>query len=170
MQEKKENESGHVSSEIEICRAGLEDLELLMQWRMEVLHDVFSIPENQPVEALAKENRRYYEQMLPSEGHIACFAKWNGKLAGCGGICIYQEMPSPDNPGGGCGYLMNIYTRPTFRGRGIGRRVVDWLVEQARMRNITRIYLETSDTGRSLYERSGFVEMQNMMQKRSQTE
>lgn len=149
--------------DIKIRKAEITDIDLLMKWRMTVLHEVFSIPQEQPMKNLERENQSYYEAMLPTGGHIACFAYLNGEIVGCGGICIYQEMPSPDNHSGQCAYLMNVYTRPEFRGYGIGETVVRWLVGQAVQRNITKIYLETSEPGRKLYEKAGFLDMPNMM-------
>lgn len=148
---------------IEIRRGTLDDLELLMEWRMRVLHEVFSVPPDDPMAALAQENRAYYQAALPAEGHIACFACVGGQIVGCGGVCIYREMPSPDNPSGQCAYLMNIYTLPDFRGQGVGRAVVSWLVERVEQRGITKIYLETSESGRPLYQQLGFTDMGGYM-------
>ena len=149
--------------EIEIRKAELTDIDLLMEWRMRVLHEVFSIPDDQPTEELEQVNRLYYQSTLGTGGHIACFAYMKNEIVGCGGICLYQEMPSPDNASGQCAYLMNIYTCPQFRGRGVGETVVQWLVGQAALKNITKIYLETSKAGRKLYEKTGFVPMPDMM-------
>lgn len=105
----------------------------------------------------------YYQRAIPAGEHIACFAHVGEEMVGCGGICFYREMPSPDNPSGYCAYLMNIYTRPSFRGHGIGRAVVAWLIRQARQREITKIYFETSENGRPLYEKMGFSNMNGYM-------
>ena len=48
--------------EIQIRQATIQDLNVLMQWRMEVLHEVFSIPSERSVTELESENRRYYQQ------------------------------------------------------------------------------------------------------------
>lgn len=148
---------------VTIQRATLADMDLLLQWRMEVLRAVFSIPPHQSTDKLLEENRRYYQQALATGGHIACFACLDGEIVGCGGICLYQEMPSPDNPTGKCAYLMNIYIRPPYRKRGIGEAIVKWLTAQAVQLGISKIYLETSPAGRRLYQRTGFVPMQDMM-------
>lgn len=79
-------------------------------------------------------------------------------------MCLYRKMPSPDNPNGECAYLMNIYARSRFRKHGIGNRIVRWLVEQACQRNISKIYLETSEVGRPLYQTIGFSDMKDMME------
>ena len=149
--------------EIEIRKAALEDIELLMEWRMEVLHEVFSIPSSKNTDELEQENRAYYQRALAQEEHIACFACMEDKIIGCGGICFYREMPSPDNPTGKCAYLMNIYINPQFRKQGVGEAIVKWLVEQATKRGISKIYLETSEAGKRLYTKLGFVPMQDMM-------
>ena len=74
-------------------------------------------------------------------------------------------MPSPDNPTGKCAYLMNIYTKPQFRKRGVGEAIIKWLVAQAIMRGIPKIYLETSKAGKQLYTKLGFIPMQDMMKR-----
>lgn len=148
--------------DITIRQAGLNDLDTLISWRMEVLREVFGIPAGQDMTELEQANRKYYQTMLQTDGHIACFA-CHEEIIGCGGICIYQELPSPDNPTGMCAYLMNIYTRPQFRGQGAGERIVRWLVEQAMQRGVTKIYLETSDCGRNLYQRMGFTPMMDYL-------
>ncbi|MBU3217408.1 GNAT family N-acetyltransferase (plasmid) [Clostridium estertheticum] len=146
-----------------IRRATLKDLDILIDWRMEVLHEVFSVSQNQSLKALEEANRIYYQNALLNEEHIACFAYQEENIIACGGICLYKEMPSPDNPSGTCAYLMNIYTRSRFRGQGVGKQVVSWLVQEAVQRKVTKIYLETSEAGRALYHELGFQPMIDYM-------
>lgn len=95
--------------------------------------------------------------------HIACFAELDGQPVACGSICLQEELPSPDNPSGRCAYLMNMYTRPAHRGKGIAGAVVDWVVDQAKRAGAGKIYLETTPAGRGVYERAGFVDLPAMM-------
>lgn len=149
--------------DITILEADPADLDLLIRWRMEVLHCVFSIPADADTTELRQANLDYYTKALSDDSHIACFAIIDGKTIGCGGVCLYDEMPSPDNPTGHCAYLMNIYVRPEHRGRGVAKRIVRWLVGAALSRGIKKIYLETSEAGRLLYEMLGFSDMKDMM-------
>ena len=157
-------------NDITIRQASLDDLDLLIQWRMEVLHCVFSIPADADTAELRQQNIDYYRKALANDSHIACFAykasPSGGGLegaVGCGGLCLYDEMPSPDNPTGHCAYLMNIYVRPEHQGHGTGKRIVRWLVGAALSRGIKKIYLETSEAGRLLYSVLGFSDMKDMM-------
>jgi ribosomal protein S18 acetylase RimI-like enzyme len=151
-------------------------METLLDWRMEVLDHVFP---GRDLSGLRAASRRYYQGQLGS-GHIACFAleepgnpageqeagsagDWKERIIGCGGICLQQEMPSPDNPSGRCGYLMNIYVRPKHRHQGHARGMVDWLMDQARAWGAEKIWLEASEEGRPLYETLGFTDLPAIM-------
>lgn len=149
--------------DITIRKATPEDLDTLMQWRMRVLAEVFSLPPEADTVPLEEANRAYYRRSIADGSHIACFASHEDRIVGCGGICIYREMPSPDNPSGRCGYLMNIYTVPEYRGHGIGEKTTQWLISQAREQGVDKIFLESSAPGRGLYPRMGFVPMPDMM-------
>lgn len=148
---------------IEVEEIGVERIEELMRWRMEVLREVFSLGADADVSALEAENRAYYEREIRSGGHVACLAMLDGEAVGCGGACLQLEMPSPDNPNGRCAYLMNIYTRLESRGNGVGAAVVAWLIEKAKEWGAGKIYLEATEAGRALYERTGFAELPGMM-------
>lgn len=148
---------------ITIKKAEIEDIELLVKWRIEVLREVFEIPFDLSLDELRAENEKYYLSELASGGHIACFAYLDGTIIGCGGVCIYREMPSPDNFTGMCAYLMNIYTRPDYRKMGVGNEIVNWLIKRAEEKGITKIYLETSEAGEKLYRKIGFSDMENML-------
>jgi len=58
---------------------------------------------------------------------------------------------------------MNIYTRKQYRRQGAGTMIVTWLKNQALEQGITKIYLETSMAGKSLYLKTGFADMPDMM-------
>ena len=150
---------------VSVRKASLSELDLLMEWRMRVLAEVFSDSERPDWESIRKNNERYYKEHLGDDTHTACFAadEENGTIIGCGGICYQQEMPSPDNLSGTNGYLMNIYTIPELRGAGIGRRIVEFLIGDARTRKTEKIYLESSAEARHMYKEIGFSDMLDYM-------
>lgn len=132
----------------------------LMHWRKEVIENVFGTT---PSKRLLAANRRYYLQHIADGSHIAIVASVDDTDAGCGAICLSDELPSPDNPSGHCAYLMNIYVRKNYRSRGIGRQMVEWLVTKAREMGCGKIYLETTDAAHSLYNSVGFKELPGIM-------
>lgn len=132
----------------------------LMYWRKEVIEEVFGCI---PSKRLLVANRRYYRKHIEDGTHIAIVAAIYDIDVGCGSICLSEELPSPDNHSGQCAYLMNIYVRKEYRGRGIGHSIVHWLVEKAHQLDCGKIWLETSDGARSLYTTTGFKELSGIM-------
>ncbi|MCD8026331.1 MAG: GNAT family N-acetyltransferase [Clostridiales bacterium] len=149
--------------DIMIKKADISDLDELMKWREIVLRAVFSIPYEKNIDELLAANKNYYQSALEKGEHVACFAHSENQIVGCGGLCIYNEMPSPDNPTGICGYLMNIYTVTNMRRRGVAKAVVEWLIREAKDRKAHKIYLEASEEAYSLYKKSGFSDMNGYM-------
>jgi len=147
---------------VTIRKAGLADLGLLMDWRMRVLAEVFADSRDVDWEALRGRNEDYYHQHLADGSHSALFAiDDTGAIVGCGGICYQAEMPSPDNPSGTCGYLMNVFATPEARGRGVGHAIVRALIGDARVRGTGKVYLESSEMARRLYQGMGFAPMRD---------
>ena len=138
----------------------IKDIDELMNWRAEVIETVFG---EKPSFQLLDANRKYYEKHIADGSHIAFLASYDGKEVGSGSICITDELPSPDNPSGHCAYLMNIYVREGYREHGIGHAIVGKLLEEAQRLDCEKIYLETTDEGRGVYESLGFRDMPDMM-------
>ena len=59
---------------------------------------------------------------------------------------------------------MNMYTDPEYRRKGIAYKILDMLVQDSKTRGITSISLEATDMGRPLYEKYGFVKMNDEME------
>jgi putative acetyltransferase len=77
-------------------------------------------------------------------------ARNDGRAAGCGGVLLVGREYAE---------VKRMYVRPAFRGRGVGRLMLDHLIAQARAHGLTVIRLETGIHQReaiSLYERRGF--------------
>jgi putative acetyltransferase len=77
----------------------------------------------------------------------------SGVVVGCGGLYPYAP---------GTVELRKMYFRPSVRGRGMGRKLLDDLIAEARRRGFRRIELETASNlvaAIALYERAGFQEV-----------
>lgn len=138
----------------------IKDINELLKWRREVIFNVFGV---EPSEELMERNEDYYRRRVEDGTHLAFVALSSGKEAGCGALCLTEELPSPDNPSGKCAYLMNIYVKNEFREKGIGHALVTHLIEEAKSRDCGKIYLETTESGRPVYASLGFHDLPDMM-------
>ncbi|MFR1872214.1 MAG: GNAT family N-acetyltransferase, partial [Coprococcus sp.] len=75
-----------------------------------------------------------------------------------------RVMPTYHNVSGNKAYIMNMYTNPNYRRKGIAYKTLKLLVDDARKKGITHISLEATDMGRPLYEKFGFVKMNDEME------
>ena len=113
---------------------------------------------------IRRQSEEYYAQALKDGSHAAYLVYDGGMVVGAGGISFFRVMPTCHNPTGKKGYIMNMYTNPGYRHRGIAYKMLDFLVMEARSRGIRHISLETTEMGRPLYEKYGFAGMKNEME------
>ena len=59
---------------------------------------------------------------------------------------------------------MNMYTAPEYRRQGIAIYTLDLLVNDVREQGVLQIALEATEMGRPLYEKYGFVQMEDEME------
>jgi len=110
------------------------------------------------------ESYKYYQNCFEKDAHVAYLVYDGDNIAGCGGISFYEVMPTYSNPRGTNAYIMNMYTRPEYRRRGIASKTLDLLIQEAINRGIKKISLEATEMGRLVYEKYGFVRMQDEME------
>lgn len=141
-----------------------QDIESLVATRIEVLKAANKLRSDTEMKTVEEESEKYFRSGFESGSFEAYFVKDGDKIVGTGGVSFYQVMPTYHNSTGKKAYIMNMYTHPDYRRRGIACRVLDLLVEEIKKRGITVISLEATEMGRSLYEKYGFTAMPNEME------
>jgi len=80
----------------------------------------------------------------------------SGCVCGGGGVL---RCPWPANPKDPCterAVVLNVYTEPDFRKRGVARQVMLTILAWVKEHGFRAVYLHASAEGRGLYERLGF--------------
>lgn len=130
-----------------------EDIELLMNLRLEMLKLVNNLPEDYKYgESFIANSRKYFLEGNQS----TVIALSEGKAVGCASMSYIEVMPTFDHPTGNRGHLMNVYTNPNYQRRGIARQMVNMLIEEARQKGATEISLDATEKGKPLYSALGF--------------
>ncbi len=144
--------------------ATVDDIDILVKSRIEVLRAANKLDEQTDMSEVEEQSRKYYEKALCNGAHLAVLVTDNGKVVGTGGVSYYEVMPTYHNPSGTKAYIMNMYTRPEYRRRGIAYKTLDILVRNAIGRRTGQITLEATDMGRPLYVKYGFTQMESEME------
>ena len=145
-------------------KATIDDLELLTETRIEVLRAANQLCDDVDMSEVKRQSCEYYTKALKNDTHVAYLVFDDELFVGAGGISYFQVMPTYHNPTGRKAYIMNMYTKPEYRRKGIAFKMLDLLVADAKTRGITAISLEATDMGRPLYEKYGFIRMENEME------
>jgi ribosomal protein S18 acetylase RimI-like enzyme len=137
-------------------RAEAGDVESLAQMRLLYLAEDFGELAPEELAALEKRLPGYFEEHLDGD-LMAYVADEDGVVASCVLMLVVVKPASPAFPTGMTGTLLNVYTLPSFRRRGLAGALVGMAIEDAREMGLAYIDLKATRAGAGLYERLGFL-------------
>ena len=149
---------------MEYRRATADDIDELVELRMAMRaeREVADCPVS--LEVFRSGTVKYFREHMSDEDFIVWVAIDIGAIVATSGLCIHHVPPTYGNPSGKVAYLVNMYTVPKHRGKGIASRLLEYLVEEARQRGCGRVTLNTSSAGRRIYENHGFRDVAGEME------
>jgi GNAT superfamily N-acetyltransferase len=80
----------------------------------------------------------------------------SGRISGGGGVLLCPWPASPKDPCTERAVILNVYTEPEFRKRGIARQIMLTIMAWLKQRGLHAVNLHASAEGRRLYEKLGF--------------
>jgi GNAT superfamily N-acetyltransferase len=80
----------------------------------------------------------------------------SGRVAGGGGVLLSPWPANPKDPCTERAVILNVYTEPEFRKRGIARRIMLTILDWVKEKGFRAVNLHASPEGRRLYEQLGF--------------
>jgi GNAT superfamily N-acetyltransferase len=149
---------------VPIRAATVADVETLAALRAAFLAEVSGADPTDP--RLLDALRRYFRVAVPAGefvAHIAETAETAPLAVATGGLVFHRHAPSAKSLDGLEGYVMNMYTAPAWRGRGIAGRLLQLLLANARRRGCARVSLHAVPPARPLYAQAGFAAVDSEM-------
>ena len=137
---------------MEFRKADMKDIDHLSQIRKKQLIDEGQDPDIDIDEKL----KSFFERQMKEEKMVEWVAIEDEKIVGTAAIMFLDFPPSFSNQIGIRGYITNMYTDPSYRRKGIALTLLNQLIEEAKQRNITHIFLSASEYGKPVYEKCGF--------------
>ncbi len=155
-----------------IRRATAVDAPIVAWQRARMWQDMGDLPDElfEPLRARAE---IHFTGALETGEYVAWLAKADSspeKIIGGAGILLRAALPSPRKfkgrtiglTEGKLGLLINVFTEPDWRRRGVGRSLMQQVIEWSREERLDRLVLHASDAGRALYEKMGFIATNEM--------
>jgi len=136
-------------------RATLEDIEALVQLRLQLFWETGEVREPASLPEVVEMTRSYLQEHLPTEQFLVWVAESEGQIIGTSGLLFFEKPPTIRRQREA--YIMNMYTLPAWQRRGVASALLQEILTYVRTTPARRIWLRTTESGRRLYEKHGFV-------------
>ena len=151
-----------MSERFTIRPATLEDVDAIAEHRARMFDemDQLSPAGFETLRTKSRERLRDFITRGDYLGWLAIPAQARNIIAGGAGIQLREVLPHPNRnkiAEGRHAIILNVFTEPAWRHQGVARLLVQRIIDWTRAERLDRLVLHSSEAGRALYERLGFV-------------
>jgi GNAT superfamily N-acetyltransferase len=139
------------------------DAGIIASHRARMFRDMGQVPPETFETLRAGAERWLAERFRSGEyvGWLASRASSPDEIIAGAGVQLRRVAPHPNGKGGVAGgrhaIVINVFTEPEWRRRGLGEALTREILEWAKEERLDRLLLHASKEGRRLYDRLGFV-------------
>lgn len=149
-------------------QATVADADIIARHRALMFEEMHELaPER--ADELRQKTSRYLRDALPRGEYVGWLvvpAEAPDTVVAGAGAQVRNTLPHPrepvDAPHGRQAIVLNVYTDPAWRGRGVAELLMRQVMAWAGESGMHTLVLHASDAGRPLYERLGFVATNEM--------
>ena len=136
-------------------KANENDIEALTELRIEFLTEDYGEISADKLSRISANLPPYFRGHLNKDLFVyVCRNK--GLIAGCCFLYISEKPSNPSFISGKTGTVLNVYTRPEYRKKGIARELMKMLITESEQMRLDFIELQATDNGYHLYKSLGF--------------
>ena len=144
-------------------KAILSDAAKLAEIRSIFLKEINNVTSEEERIIVEQANLEYFRTALGNNTFTSWIALDNEEIIATSGLSFSIVPPVFHVLDGKVAYIMNIFTFPLYRNRGIGTELFKRIVEEAKQFGYKKITLNASDMGKPLYEKYGFKDVHGGM-------
>jgi len=142
--------------QIKIRRACAEDLKHILHHRVAMFEEM-GFREAAVLGQVEAASRKYFAEALWAQTYLGWIAEDSGgQVVGGGGIVVAAWPGFPGENQTKRAWILNMYTEPRVRRRGVARELMKAMTEWCRSEGYGSVSLHASEVGRPLYESMGF--------------
>jgi predicted acetyltransferase len=131
------------------------------------MEDISGPKPEEAVKVVRASLQDYFESAIKNGEYICWIARQNGEMTSIGGMTISKRPANFRNTGGAVAYIMNMYTLPAYRGKGLCTSLLAKLTVTAKEKGIQVLELHATNAGEPVYRKAGFAEPFSIMLERN---
>lgn len=137
--------------------ATINDLDTLIDLRIQFTLALTSHQDSGVIQNLKEQLHSYFVNSFKNGTSIWYLAKYQKMAVGIGGLVIREQPGNFLNPQGIYGYIINMYTLPDFRRKGICGSILELLIAKAKRQGIKAFELHATKEGELVYRQHDFL-------------
>jgi len=141
-------------------KADVADIPRLVKLRVQQLQEEGA----EPTIDLSTVLIEYFEKNIQNGSFVSWLAIYEGSIIATSGMTFIQRPPYYGNPTGYVGILSGMYTLKPYRRKGIAKRLLGLIVDEAKAYGCGLVQITASDVGAYLYHDFGFQEYHKFLQ------
>lgn len=148
--------------EIHIRPGNIEDLKHIVHHRRAMFEEMgFCDPA--VLNKVEETSREYFSEALRAGTYKAWMAERPASRVVAGGGILIADWPGyPGESLAKRAWILNMYTEPEARRRGIAKQILETMINWCRMEGFSAVSLHASAAGRPIYETVGFLPTNEM--------
>lgn len=144
--------------------ADKEDAPQLVQMRWDFQMEEREIDPKYDRQAFFEECSEFVEAGISSNDWACWVAEENGDIVSHIYVRRIRKIPKPKRSWDEIGYVTNVYTKPQYRGKGIGKHLMEKVKEWAVECDLELLIVWPSERAVPFYEREGFSVKNEIME------
>jgi GNAT superfamily N-acetyltransferase len=137
------------------------DLPTIMHHRRQMFVDM-GFTDRRELDAMEASSIPHIEAGLRDGSYLGWLMEIGGEVVAGGGVLLYDRPSSPRDTANRRACILNVYTEPSFRKRGLARLIVQDMIRWCKEQKYNWVSLHASADGRHLYESLGFTPTNEM--------
>jgi GNAT superfamily N-acetyltransferase len=146
-----------------IRMATIDDIDSLVELRIKLLNESNNNISNYDWDKYSQVLKTFYYDGISNGKVIAYLAEHNKNIVAAGMMCFYSIIPLLYNLDGKMALLTDLYTIPEHRKKGFGMSLLNSIMQHAKKLGYKKVILNASDSGRKLYNKYGFKDIDGEM-------
>ena len=138
-----------------------DDRDLFIRLRLDFINEFHKDVDETEKEKLKTSLHNYFDRHIKNDELIGIICEYDKKIISVAYLIIGEWPPNRNFINGKIGTLLNVYTYPEYRKKGIATNVLKMIIEEAKKQNVSIINLLATEEGETVYKKLGFFETED---------